>query len=148
MSTRLLISIIVAAAIVVAFALILYFLNKRATKRQDEQQAQIEQYKQQVNMLIIDKKKMKLKESGLPKEAIEQAPWYSKLFKVPIVKAKVGPRIMVFVADGQIFPLIPVKKEVKATISGLYITDVRGIRGQLEKPVKKKNFIRRLMGEK
>jgi len=148
LSVSLLVSIIVTAAIVAAFAIILYFLNKRASKRQEEQQSQIEQYKQQVNMLVIDKKKMKLKESGLPQEAIDGVPWYSKLFKVPIVKAKVGPRIMTFVADAQVFQIIPVKKEVKATISGLYITDVRGIRGQLEKPVKKKNFFRRLMGEK
>ncbi|MBQ7447812.1 MAG: hypothetical protein IJV59_07650 [Eubacterium sp.] len=148
MSIKFLISIIIMAAIVVAFALVLYFLNKRASKRQDEQQAQIEQYKQQVNMLVIDKKKMKLKESGLPQEAIDGVPWYSRLFKVPIVKAKVGPRIMTFVADAQVFQVIPVKKEVKATISGLYITDVRGIRSQLEKPQKKKNFFRRLMGEK
>ena len=148
MSIKFLISIIIMAAIVIAFALVLYFLNKRASKRQDEQQAQIEQYKQQVNMLVIDKKKMKLKESGLPQEAIDGVPWYSRLFKVPIVKAKVGPRIMTFVADAQVFQVIPVKKEVKATISGLYITDVRGIRSQLEKPQKKKNFFRRLMGEK
>ena len=148
MSIKFLISIIIMAAIVVAFALVLYFLNKRASKRQDEQQAQIEQYKQQVNMLVIDKKKMKLKESGLPQEAIDGVPWYSRLFKVPIVKAKVGPRIMTFVADAQVFQVIPIKKEVKATISGLYITDVRGIRSQLEKPQKKKNFFRRLMGEK
>lgn len=148
MSTKLLISIITTAAIVVAFALLFLYLNKRASKRQEEQAAQIEQYKQQVNMLVIDKKKMRLKQSGLPQQAIDEAPWYSKLFKVPIVKAKVGPRIMIFVADGQIYPLIPVKKEIKATISGLYITDVRGIRGQLEKPQKKTNFIRRLMGEK
>lgn len=148
MSVQFLISIIIIAAVVVVFALVLYFLNKRASKRQDEQQAQIEQYKQQVNMLVIDKKKMKLKESGLPQEAIDGVPWYSKLFKVPIVKAKVGPRIMTFVADAQVFQVIPVKKEVKATISGLYITDVRGIRSQLEKPEKKKNFFRRLMGEK
>ena len=33
------------------------------------------------------------------------------------------------VADEKIFDLIPLKKEVKATISGIYITDVRGVRG-------------------
>ena len=32
------------------------------------------------------------------------------------------------------FEEIPVKKEVKATVSGLYITGVRGLRGPLEKP--------------
>lgn len=33
------------------------------------------------------------------------------------------------VADEKIFDLIPLKKEVKATTSGIYITDVRGVRG-------------------
>ena len=39
-----------------------------------------------------------------------------------------------FIADEKIFEEIPVKKEVKATVSGLYITGVRGLRGPLEKP--------------
>ena len=58
--------------------------------------------------------------------------------KLPIVKAKIGPRIMTMIADEQIFDDIPVKKEVKATVSGLYITGVRGLRGPLEKPQEKK----------
>lgn len=41
------------------------------------------------------------------------------------------------VADEKIFDLIPLKKEVKATISGIYITDVRGVRGPLEQPKQK-----------
>ena len=32
---------------------------------------------------------------------------------VPVVKAKVGPQIMVLIADNQIYDQIPVKKEVK-----------------------------------
>lgn len=45
---------------------------------------------------------------------------------------------MSLVCDQKIFDLVPVKKEVKAVISGIYITDVRGIRGPLEAPEKKK----------
>jgi hypothetical protein len=42
------------------------------------------------------------------------------------------------ISDEAIFDLIPVGKEVRATVSGLYITDVKGIRGALDsKPVKK-----------
>lgn len=142
--------IITAISIAVLIAVIagLYFLAKRNERKRDEQQASIDQMAQNYNMLIIDKKKLRLKESGLPSIVIEKTPWYGKLGKVPIVKAKVGPKIMTFVADNQIFDVIPVKKEVKATVSGIYITDVRGIRGPLEKPVKKKNFFSRLMGVK
>ena len=37
-----------------------------------------------------------------------------------------------------VFDLIPVKKEIKAEVSGLYIVGVKGIRGNLDAPVKKK----------
>ena len=51
---------------------------------------------------------------------------------------------MTMIADERIFDQIPIKKEVKATISGLYITDVRGIRGPLEHQEKKKGFMDKL----
>ena len=56
---------------------------------------QLEAMKQQVTMLIIDKKRMKLKDAGLPQMVIDQTPKYLRGSKLPIVKAKVGPRIMV-----------------------------------------------------
>ena len=59
---------------------------------------------------------------------------------MPIVKAKVGPKVMTLMCDDKIFPYVPVKKEVKAVVSGLYITDVKGIRGPLDAPQKKKGF--------
>ena len=58
--------------------------------------------------------------------------------KLPIVKAKVGPKINILIADEKVFDLIPVKKEIKAEVSGLYIVGVKGIRGSLEAPQKKK----------
>ena len=64
--------------------------------------------------------------------------------KLPIVKAKIGPRIMVLVADERVYDLIPLKKEVKATVSGIYITEVRGVRGALEAPPKKQKFFARM----
>ena len=59
-----------------------------------KQQASIDQMAQNYTMLIIDKKKMKLKESGLPQQVIDDTPWYAKRSKVPVVKAKVGPKIV------------------------------------------------------
>ncbi|MDO4633150.1 MAG: hypothetical protein Q4B01_04765 [Eubacteriales bacterium] len=129
--------IIILLVLVVALA-VLYFLGRRLQKRQAEQQVQMEAAKQTVTMLIIDKKMMKLKESGLPQMVIDQTPKLMRRSKLPIVKAKVGPRIMTMVADASIFESIPVKKEVKATVSGIYITAVKGVRGPLEQPAQKK----------
>jgi hypothetical protein len=65
--------------------------------------------------------------------------------KLPIVKAKVGPKISILIADEKVFDLIPVKKEIKAEVSGLYIVGVRGIRTPLVAPEKKKKgFFKRL----
>ena len=47
---------------------------------------------------------------------------------------------MTLVADSKAYELIPVKKEVKAVVSGIYIMDVKGIRGPLEAPPKKLKF--------
>ena len=55
---------------------------------------------------------------------------------------------MTLIADEQIFDEIPVKKEVKATVSGLYITAVRGLRGPIEKPEKKKKGFRAMLQAK
>ena len=137
MSTGWIIAIIVLV-VLIALVVVLYFLGKKAEKRQAEQNAQIEQYKQSVSMLIIDKKRMKITESGLPQSVIDQTPKLMRRAKLPIVKAKVGPPVMSLVADEKIFDMIPVKKEVKAVVSGIYITDVKGLHGKIEVPVKKK----------
>lgn len=131
--------IITVLIILVVLLVVLYFVGKKMQKKQAEQEAQIEAAKQTVTMLIIDKKKLKLKESGLPAAVLEQTPKYMRRAKFPIVKAKVGPQILSLICDAAIFDVIPVKKEVKATISGIYITDVKGIRGKLNTaPAKKK----------
>ena len=132
--------LIVVAVVLIALIAVLYFLGKKAQKKQAEQQEMLEANKQTVSMLIIDKKRMPMKDAGLPQQVIEQTPKLMRRSKLPIVKAKVGPRVMTLIADEQIFDEIPVKKEVKATVSGLYITSVRGLRGPIEKPAKKKGF--------
>ena len=126
--------ILIVLVVLVAVIAILYFLGRKAQKKQAEQQAQIEAAKQTVTMLIIDKKKLRLKDSGLPAMVMEQTPKYLRRAKFPIVKAKVGPQIMSLICDASIFDTVPVKKEVKATISGIY----KGIRGSLNQPTGKK----------
>ena len=126
--------------------IVLYFLGKKAQKRQEQQQAQIEAMKQTVSMLIIDKKRMKLKDSGLPQAVIDQSPKLMRGSKLRIVKAKVGPQIMSLVCEEKIFDSVPVKKEVKAVVSGIYITSVKGLHGKpIVTPPKKKGFFKRTL---
>ena len=119
-------TVLLVILVILVIALIaLYFWGKKAQKKQDEQQAQIEATKQTVSMLVIDKKRMRLKESGLPQMVIDQTPKMLRRSKLPIVKAKVGPKISILIADEKVFELIPVKKEIKAEVSGLYIVGVK-----------------------
>ena len=112
---------LIILAVIVAVIIVLVVLGKKAKKRQAEQEEQIEASKQVLSMLVID-----------------QTPKLMRRSKLPIVKAKVGPKIMTFIADPKVFEILPVKKEIKATVSGLYIVGAKGIRGPLEVPPKKK----------
>lgn len=137
--------LLVILVVLIAVLVALYFLGKKAQKKQAEQEQQIEAYKQNVTMLVIDKKRMKLKEAGLPQAVIDNTPKIMRGSKLPIVKAKVGPQIVTLVCDEKIFDIVPVKKEVKATVSGIYLTSVRAIRGTLPQPAnaKKKGWFKR-----
>ena len=134
MSTWLIVLIIITV-ILLALTVGLYFFGKKQEKKQAEQQEQMKSMSQQLSILVIDKKRMKLKDAGFPAVVLENT---------PVVKAKAGPKIMTFMCDEKVFPLIPIKKEVKAIVSGIYITDVKGIRGALDtKPAKKKGLFKR-----
>ena len=139
MSTFLKVLLIILVILVIVLV-VLYFVGRKMQKKQEAQQEQMEAMKQTMSMLIIDKKIMPIKQSGLPQMVIDQTPKLMRRSKLPIVKAKVGPRIMTLVSDAAIFDSIPVKKEVKAVVSGIYIMDVKGIRGPLEAPAPKKKF--------
>lgn len=137
--------LVIILVILIIALIVLYFLGKRAQKKQDEQQAQIEATKQTMSMLIIDKKRLPLNKSGLPQMVIDQTPKLLRRSKLPVVKAKIGPKITTMICDEKIYDLVPLKKEVKAEVSGMYIVGIRGLRGPLEAPAKKKGFFKRLM---
>ncbi len=138
--------LLVILFLLIAGAVALYFLGKKAQKKQAEQQVLLEQNKQTVSMLIIDKKRMKLKESGLPQMVLDQTPKYLRGTKTAIVKCKIGPQILTMMCDEKIFDLVPVKKEVKAVISGIYIMDVKLLHGKLPQPeVKKKSRFKKFV---
>lgn len=137
MSTLTIVLLVIALVLTAAFVA-LYFFTKRMEKKQDAQREQMDAMAQSMSMLIIDKKRMRLKDSGLPQTVIDQSPKILRRSKVPIVKAKIGPRVMTLMCDEAIFDQVPVKKEVKAVVSGIYITAVKGLRGTVDTTEQKK----------
>ncbi len=132
--------LIVITVILVAALVVLYFLGKKAQKKQEEQQEMMNANKQTVSMLIIDKKRMRLVDSGLPAAVMEQAPKMMRRAKLPIIKAKVGPQVLSLICEEKIFDSVPVKKEVKAVVSGIYVMEVKGLHGKAAaEPEKKKS---------
>jgi len=144
MKTGTIVLLVILTVFVIA-TFVLYFVGKKAQKKQAQQQEMMQANKMSVSMLIIDKKRMKLKDAGLPPMVLEQTPKMLRGTKMPIVKAKVGPQIVSLVCDEKIFDSIPVKKEVKASISGIYILEVKGLHGknQSKTETKKKGFFKR-----
>ncbi len=140
------ITLLVILIVLIVGAVALYFIGKKAQKKQAEQQEMLEANKQTISMLIIDKKRMKIKDSGLPQMVIEQTPKMMRNSKMPIIKAKVGPQIMSLICDEKIFDSVPVKKEVKAVVSGIYVLGVKGLHGKTDtQPKKKKGFFKRAL---
>ncbi|MBQ0145836.1 MAG: hypothetical protein KBS51_01790 [Lachnospiraceae bacterium] len=131
--------VLIVLCVIAAVLVILYFVGRKMQNRQAEQQAIMDQQKMTVSMLIIDKKKMKIKDANMPKQVEEQLPLYAKFMKFPIVKAKVGPKILTLMAEPQVFEILPVKTECKVVVSGIYITEIKSVRGQAvpKAPVKK-----------
>lgn len=139
--------IVLGIAIVVAAILlfVLYKVGSKMQKKNEVAQEQMQAHAQTTSLLVIDKKRMKLKDANLPQMVIDQTPKYLRRSKVPLVKAKIGPKIMTLICDEKIFEQIPVKKEVKAVLSGIYIMEVKGLRANLDaKPAKKPGFFQRM----
>ena len=123
-------------------------VQKQYQKKQAEQQEAMDAAAQQMNLYIIDMKMMKITEANLPKMVLEQVPKYMKRAKLPIVKVKVGPKVMSLICDAKVFDTIAPKQEVKATVSGLYITAAKRIRGPIVETDPKKRKAQRKQEKK
>ena len=71
-------------------------------------------------------------------EQKENTPKYLRRTRVPIVKAKIGPKIMTLMCEEKVFEVLPVKKEAKVVLSGIYITGIKSVRGGIPEVAKKK----------
>ena len=124
--------LIMIIVIVVALAImfVLYRVGDKLQKKQSAQREQMVEAAQPMNMLIIDKKMLPMKDAGLPKMVMEQTPKRYQKAKLPIAKVKVGPQIMNMICDDAIFDELPTRGEVKAMGSGIYIISVKSVRGK------------------
>ncbi len=138
--------LIIVAVVLIGILIALFLVGKKLEKRQKDSESQMQSAAQTVSILVIDKKKMKLKEANLPKMVLDQTPKYMRGSKVPIVKAKIGPKVMSLMCDPKVFDIIPIKKEVKAVLSGIYIMEVKGLRGNLEPKKEKKGIFKKMTG--
>lgn len=139
--------LIVLLIVLVIAIIVLFLLYRYGTKLQEKSEtnhAEMLAGAQTQSLLVIDKKRMKLTEANLPKIVVEQTPKYLRRTKVPVVKVKIGPRILTMICDEKIFDIIPLKKEVKAVINGIYIIDVKGLRSGLDTKPVKKSFMQKM----
>ena len=73
--------ILIILIIIAALMVIMYILGKRAEKKSESQRATMEAQAQPMSFYVIDKKRMKLTEAGLPKLVVDQTPKYLRWTK-------------------------------------------------------------------
>lgn len=135
---------IIVTVLLIGALVALTILGKKMQKKQEESETTMRQGAQIMSIFVIDKSRKKLIESGLPQIVIDQTPKYLRRSKVPVVRAKVGPKVMMLMCDEKAFGFIPEKKEVKVLINGIYIVEAKSARGGLEAPPVKKTFRQKL----
>ncbi len=118
--------LLLVLGIIAVILVILYFVGRKLQNKASSQQSIINQNKVTQSILVIDKKKQKVKDSNLPKMVQDQIPKYLRFRKLPLVKAKIGPKITTLMCDDKVFKVLPVKKMVKVDLAGMYIVGIKG----------------------
>lgn len=128
---------------------ILYWLNKKASKKMGDQQELIERSKQTTSIFVIDKKHSKITDVNMPKAVTENMPKFYKFLKLYFVQAKIGPQIMTLMCDKRVFKAIPLKKNIKVELAGIYIINVVGMKSQEEiKAIQKEKKLKEKQSKK
>ena len=128
--------VLIVLGIIAVVLIILYFLGSKLQTKQANADKAMQQMSMVVSLLVIDKQKLRIKDSGLMKQVQDAIPAYVRWRKFPIVKARVikaniagGAQVMSFICDPKVFKIMPVKTEVKVTIAGIYITKLHSAKG-------------------
>lgn len=131
--------IIIVALVIGGVVIGMYYLNRFAYKKMDTQQTLIEKSKQTTSIFVINKKRAKISEVNVPKVMVDNMPKLYKFMKLRFVQAKIGPQIMTLICDKKVYEAIPLKKNVKVELAGIYIVKIVGQKSDEEiKALKKK----------
>ena len=128
--------VLIVIAVIAVILVILYFVGSKLQEKQAATEKTMEQMSMVVSLLVLDKQKLHIKDSGLMKQVQDAVPAYLKWRRFPIVKARIikaniagGAQVMSFICDPKIYKIMPVKTEVKVTLSGIYITKLHSAKG-------------------
>ena len=128
--------VLIVLGVIAVVLVVLYFLGTRLQSKQANADKAMQQMSMVVSLLVIDKQKLRIKDSGLMKQVQDAIPAYVRWRKFPIVKARVikaniagGAQVMSFICDPKVFKIMPVKTEVKVTLAGIYITKLHSAKG-------------------
>ena len=116
--------IIILLAVALFFA---YRMNRKAMGQMIQAQDFIDANRQTVQIFVIDKKNERPSTSNMPKAVFDQLPKKAKAKKAFLVRAKVGPQIVTLMCDKPVFEVMPVKKNVKVELAGMYIVGITGM---------------------
>ena len=82
--------LLIVLALAIAALIVLMVIGRKRQKKQEEQTEEMAKTAQTFNLFIIDMKKMRMKDAGLPKIVMESAGLMAKIAKMPILKVKAG----------------------------------------------------------
>lgn len=133
--------IIIVTIVIALLCFLMYRMNRKAMGQMIQAQDFIDANRQTVQIFVIDKRQEKPSASNMPKAVFEQMPKKAKARKANLVRAKVGPQIVTLMCDKPVYEVLPVKKNVKVDLAGMYIVGVTGM--NLEDK-KKKTFTEKI----
>ncbi len=116
------IGLFILTAVITGFVL---YYRRLARRKMAEQQEIVNQHKQTVSIMVIDKKKERLSEANMPAAIAEKLPRIVRMKKMPIVKAKVGNQVVNLLCDEKVFDQIPEKKMVRVEVAGIFIVGIK-----------------------
>ena len=120
--------LIIVTVVLVIILAGLYYFNKVSMRKMVQAQDFIENNRTTVQIFVIDKKQEKPSLTNLPKAVYEQMPKTTKMRKANLVRAKIGPQIVTLVCDKPVYSVLPVKKNVKVDLAGIYIVGITGMK--------------------
>ncbi len=102
-----------------------YFTRKELIAQQAEQARMVKQYKQTVAVFVLDNQMGKITDGKFPKEVIAEVPKYLRWRKMPVLRVKAGPQVITLTFDKKVYERLPVNKNIKADIAGIYLAGFR-----------------------